>query len=77
MTGGSSGTGLCLALLLAKKGAHVSIVARNEDNLQKALQTIQVRGLGYHLPQTLTIPLGCSANIGADHQVVLLLVNDF
>jgi len=41
ITGGSSGLGLALAVLLTKKGAHVSIVARNEQRLQKALEEIE------------------------------------
>ncbi|KAH9844257.1 oxidoreductase [Rhodofomes roseus] len=41
VTGGSSGLGLALAVLLTKKGAHVSIVARNEERLQKALETLE------------------------------------
>ncbi|KAI0759591.1 oxidoreductase [Trametes elegans] len=41
VTGGSSGTGLALALLLARRGADVSIVARNIDRLAKALERIE------------------------------------
>ncbi|KAH9938200.1 oxidoreductase [Fomitopsis serialis] len=41
ITGGSSGLGLALAILLTKKGAHVSIVARNEERLQKALEAVE------------------------------------
>jgi len=41
ITGGSSGLGLALAILLTKKGAHVSIVARNEERLQKALEAME------------------------------------
>ncbi|OBZ70022.1 3-ketodihydrosphingosine reductase TSC10 [Grifola frondosa] len=41
VTGGSSGTGLALAILLTKKGADVSIVARNEERLQKALAELE------------------------------------
>ncbi|KZT74339.1 NAD(P)-binding protein [Daedalea quercina L-15889] len=42
VTGGSSGLGLALAVLLTRKGAHVSIVARNEERLQKALEALEV-----------------------------------
>ena len=45
MTGGSSGLGLALALLLTKRGADVSIVARNEENLKKALAQLEVSDL--------------------------------
>ncbi|KAI0268382.1 oxidoreductase [Gloeopeniophorella convolvens] len=41
ITGGSTGLGLALAVLLTKKGADVSIVARNEENLQKALAQLE------------------------------------
>ncbi|KZT12500.1 oxidoreductase [Laetiporus sulphureus 93-53] len=41
ITGGSSGLGLALAILLTKKGAHVSIVARNETRLKKALEDLE------------------------------------
>ena len=32
-----------MAVLLAKRGAHVSIVARNEERLQQALKELEVR----------------------------------
>ncbi|KAF8511250.1 hypothetical protein BU17DRAFT_97340 [Hysterangium stoloniferum] len=41
VTGGSSGTGLCLGTILVERGAHVSIVARDEEKLQKALQKLE------------------------------------
>ncbi|KAI0326049.1 oxidoreductase [Cubamyces sp. BRFM 1775] len=41
VTGGSSGTGLVLAVLLVERGAHVSIVARNAERLKKALDTLE------------------------------------
>ncbi|KIP05772.1 hypothetical protein PHLGIDRAFT_24924 [Phlebiopsis gigantea 11061_1 CR5-6] len=41
VTGGSAGLGLSLAVLLAKRGAHVSIVARDEERLNKALAQIE------------------------------------
>jgi 3-dehydrosphinganine reductase len=43
VTGGSAGLGLALAILLTKRGADVSIVARNEERLQKALEEMEVR----------------------------------
>jgi 3-dehydrosphinganine reductase len=39
--GGSAGLGLALAIELTKRGAHVSIVARNKEKLQKALEDIE------------------------------------
>ncbi|KAI0732960.1 oxidoreductase [Fomitopsis betulina] len=41
VTGGSSGLGLALAVLLTKRGAHVSVVARNEERLQKAVEILE------------------------------------
>lgn len=41
MTGGSAGLGLALAILLTKKGADVSIVARNKKRLQDALDEMK------------------------------------
>ncbi|KAH9045524.1 oxidoreductase [Lactarius pseudohatsudake] len=41
ITGGSTGLGLALAILLTIRGADVSIVARNEENLKKALEQLE------------------------------------
>eukprot|EP01130_Rhizamoeba_saxonica_P019301 TRINITY_DN9939_c0_g1_i1.p1 TRINITY_DN9939_c0_g1~~TRINITY_DN9939_c0_g1_i1.p1 ORF type:complete len:330 (+),score=76.98 TRINITY_DN9939_c0_g1_i1:112-990(+) len=41
VTGGSSGIGLTLASMLAEKGAHVTIIARNPQKLLDALNHIQ------------------------------------
>ncbi|KAJ7180157.1 oxidoreductase [Mycena crocata] len=41
ITGGSSGLGLALALLLTKQGASVSIVARDEQKLDSALAELE------------------------------------
>jgi len=41
ITGGSSGLGIALAILLTKRGADVSIVARDEEKLQKALAQLE------------------------------------
>ncbi|KZS97062.1 oxidoreductase [Sistotremastrum niveocremeum HHB9708] len=41
VTGGSTGLGLALSILLATKGAHVTIVARTENKLQAALKEIE------------------------------------
>lgn len=42
MTGGTSGLGLAVAQRLVRLGAHVSIVARNKDNLATALESLEV-----------------------------------
>lgn len=54
MTGGSSGLGLALAILLTRKGADVSIIARNKDRLEKALEELEVR-LFLTIPSILSI----------------------
>ncbi|KAG0151718.1 hypothetical protein CROQUDRAFT_712677 [Cronartium quercuum f. sp. fusiforme G11] len=41
--GGSQGLGLSLACLLAQKGAHVTIVARHQKKLDKALALIETQ----------------------------------
>lgn len=41
VTGGSQGTGLSLALLLVKQGAHVSIVARDPKKLKEATDKLE------------------------------------
>ena len=41
MTGGSKGLGKSIAKLLASKGAHVTIVARDKEDLQNALNEIK------------------------------------
>ncbi|KAJ7781176.1 oxidoreductase [Mycena metata] len=41
VTGGSSGLGLALAILLTRNGADVSIVARDERKLQAALEDLE------------------------------------
>ena len=42
VTGGSTGLGLALSILLAQQGADVSIVARNEKNLKAAAEKLEV-----------------------------------
>ncbi|KAG2131328.1 hypothetical protein DEU56DRAFT_814007 [Suillus clintonianus] len=41
ITGGSQGLGLALAKLVARKGAHVSIVARTQSKLDEALKELE------------------------------------
>ncbi|XP_011157698.2 3-ketodihydrosphingosine reductase [Solenopsis invicta] len=40
VTGGSSGIGKCVAILAAEKGANITIIARNVQNLEKAKDEI-------------------------------------
>jgi NAD(P)-dependent dehydrogenase (short-subunit alcohol dehydrogenase family) len=44
VTGGSSGIGMATALMMAKAGAHVAIVARSEDKLAEVVQQIEADG---------------------------------
>ena len=46
MTGGSQGLGLSVAILLAQKGADVTLVARNIEKLDNAIQELEVRQSG-------------------------------
>ncbi|KAJ7635360.1 oxidoreductase [Roridomyces roridus] len=48
VTGGSTGLGLELALLLVQKGAHVSIVARNQERLTAALAQLEAARISPH-----------------------------
>ncbi|KAF8639911.1 hypothetical protein AX17_001162 [Amanita inopinata Kibby_2008] len=58
ITGGSAGLGLALALELARLGAHVSIVARNKERLQRALEAMeQVRQTPEQLLKTYSYSL--------------------
>ncbi|KAI1854451.1 hypothetical protein JX265_012485 [Neoarthrinium moseri] len=41
MTGGSEGTGLCVARIFASKGANIIIVSRNEPKLEEAINSIK------------------------------------
>lgn len=46
ITGGSSGLGLALAVLLAARGARLALIARNPDRLEQARQSILRQVLG-------------------------------
>lgn len=76
MTGGSAGLGLALAVLLAKRGADVSIVARNEGRLRKALAEMEVNS-ATGLLSSVIYPrdvIGSSPNAQPGVAVVLLLI---
>ena len=44
ITGGSRGLGIVLARQLAREGAHISICARNEEELERARKDLQQHG---------------------------------
>jgi short-subunit dehydrogenase len=44
ITGGSSGIGLCTALLFARRGWKVGLIARNEEGLRKAAARVREAG---------------------------------
>jgi NAD(P)-dependent dehydrogenase (short-subunit alcohol dehydrogenase family) len=44
VTGGSSGIGMATALMMARAGAHVAIVARSEDKLAEVVRQIEADG---------------------------------
>jgi NAD(P)-dependent dehydrogenase (short-subunit alcohol dehydrogenase family) len=49
ITGGNSGIGYYAALALAKAGAHVVIVGRNPDKIDKAIKSIVAEGIDGHI----------------------------
>lgn len=48
ITGGSTGLGKALAIELVKKGAHVTIVARRQPELDRAVEEIKARQAKAH-----------------------------
>ena len=72
ITGGSAGLGLSLARLMTKRGAHVSIVARNEEKLSKALASLEVRLLLNCLLHNVTFSTGTTCHSCSDLESVLV-----
>jgi hypothetical protein len=74
VTGGSSGLGLALALLLTKRGADVSIVARDQAKLDNALEEMEVGGYDEVGGPVLNVCCaGCQADAEPGAQGVLVL----
>lgn len=48
ITGGSSGIGKCVAIEAAKIGANITIIARDENRLRKALENIKTQCLNHN-----------------------------
>jgi 3-dehydrosphinganine reductase len=61
ITGGSSGIGLALAVLFAKQGANITILARREDQLQKA--AVEIRSHFIHSDQIISTLSGDVGNL--------------
>lgn len=61
ITGGSKGIGFATALLLAKEGAQVAIVARNEEHLREASVRIE--------SETGQLPLAITADVSKEADV--------
>jgi NAD(P)-dependent dehydrogenase (short-subunit alcohol dehydrogenase family) len=61
ITGGSTGIGFATALLLAKEGAQVAIVARNEEHLREAAVRIEA--------ETGQLPLAIAADVSKEADV--------
>lgn len=59
VTGGSAGLGLALAILLTRKGADVSIVARHKGRLGKALELMEAER---QTPNQVLRSFSCSLN---------------
>jgi 3-dehydrosphinganine reductase len=69
LTGGSSGIGRSLAVLLARQGADLLLLARRPESLQDTLQELAA----YRRPgQTLE---ACSADVGKREQIEPLLID--
>jgi len=63
VTGGSSGIGLATARLLAARGAHVWLVARDETRLREALSQVQAAGRCDILPADIADPAQAAAAV--------------
>lgn len=72
VTGGSTGLGLSFSLILVKKGAHVSIVARNQEKLNKALSELEV-GPGKIRIQVIHTAAGCPTKFKPNPKSIFLL----
>ncbi|KAJ3487700.1 hypothetical protein NLI96_g3368 [Meripilus lineatus] len=86
VTGGSTGLGLSLAVLLTKKGADVSIIARNQERLDIALRELEaarqspqqtLRAYSFNVDTaagaTTSLEAACSAHNGRAPDAVFLV----
>jgi NAD(P)-dependent dehydrogenase (short-subunit alcohol dehydrogenase family) len=73
VTGGSSGLGQSLAVLLAKAGANVSVVARNQGRLNKTLSEMEVCRDHHASCVVLIVSQGCPSLAEPNPQSLLLL----
>lgn len=56
VTGGSTGLGLSLATILVERGAHVSIIARNQGRLDTAISHLEVSEILGKIHSKIKIP---------------------
>jgi NAD(P)-dependent dehydrogenase (short-subunit alcohol dehydrogenase family) len=80
VTGGSSGIGLATAVMMARAGAQVALVARSEDKLAEAILEIEADGgIARSFPADLTDMESCDAvidKIAAEMGDIDVLVNN-
>lgn len=80
ITGASSGIGEQAALLLSKKGAHLCLVARRREELERVQDVIEAQGgTASVYPADLSVDADvdrCAAEILAEHGHVDVLVNN-
>ena len=80
VTGGSSGIGLATAILMARAGAQVALVARSEDKLAEAILEIESEGgSARSFPADLTDMEACDAvidRIAAEMGKIDILINN-
>ncbi|XP_024892377.1 3-ketodihydrosphingosine reductase [Temnothorax curvispinosus] len=72
VTGGSSGIGKCMAIIAARKGANVTIIARNEQNLERAKEEILQACENRNTQRVKCLSL----NIGMDYSTVEKALTD-
>src|SRR6187455_3388717 len=68
ITGGSRGLGLVMARELAREGARLTLVARDEDELQRAVDDLQMRE---PLAEVLAAPADIRARYQAERAVAM------
>ena len=68
ITGGSRGLGLVMARQLAAEGARLTLVARNEEELHRAVEDLQTKGA---VRQVLAAPADIRARYQAERAIAI------